>query len=430
MIRLFAVAAAILLGATGWIAAADSDDPFAVHRDDQTGSVTITIAARDGIVHENDIRRGLAEACRLDPDALASESTDHVLDLNNRSTRWRIAALSAAVPDVKLRVARPADSASWTLVIRLESGEADQKVRLAKQLLREQFAGDLSGYGLKLDEHEPEASRARPLAVLVHGYSSHPKSLESLRQSLSDRGICCALFAYPNDAPIQEAGTLLAGDLRKLARQDRARRVDIVAHSMGGLVARLAIEDPGLDPGNVRRLIMVGTPNHGTQWAEFPGGLDGCEHLVWDPQTTLREIVQSSFADGLNEARSDLKPDSAFLKRLNSRERNPRVRYSLILGTGAQFDAVQFAEFQKHVRQAVASHRLLKVLEPRISSIVDDFEEVQAGKGDGVVAVDRGRLAGVQDVVLLPMAHSALTSQSGVPAELLEAIVTRLAGAN
>ena len=49
-------------------------------------------------------------------------------------------------------------------------------------------------------------------------------------------------------------------------------RVDIVAHSRGGLVSRVLTEQPdtvGLAPGSleVRRLVMVGTPNQGTALA-------------------------------------------------------------------------------------------------------------------------------------------------------------------
>ena len=54
-----------------------------------------------------------------------------------------------------------------------------------------------------------------------------------------------------------------------------ANRVDLVAHSMGGLISRYYIEStPGLNQGDkVRKLVMVGTPNEGA--ADSHAGIEG-----------------------------------------------------------------------------------------------------------------------------------------------------------
>lgn len=67
--------------------------------------------------------------------------------------------------------------------------------------------------------------------------------------------------------------------------------VDIVAHSRGGLVARVLTERPdaiGLPPGSldVRRLVMAGTPNQGTPLAST----DGLSKFV-DRMTDLLDLV-------------------------------------------------------------------------------------------------------------------------------------------
>ena len=53
----------------------------------------------------------------------------------------------------------------------------------------------------------------------------------------------------------------LAEFIDKVLAATGASQVDIVAHSMGGLVARVAIKNYGCS-SKVRKLIMVGTPNH------------------------------------------------------------------------------------------------------------------------------------------------------------------------
>jgi len=49
-----------------------------------------------------------------------------------------------------------------------------------------------------------------------------------------------------------------------------AQQVDLVAHGLGGLIARQWIQD-GMDDGVARRLIQLGTPNEGTPCAEITG---------------------------------------------------------------------------------------------------------------------------------------------------------------
>ncbi len=72
---------------------------------------------------------------------------------------------------------------------------------------------------------------------------------------------------------------------------ERRLTVDIVSHSRGGLVSRLLSEQPGLVGGrvDVGRLVMVGTPNAGTELAH-PERLD---HLL-NRLTTLLQLVPSN----------------------------------------------------------------------------------------------------------------------------------------
>jgi pimeloyl-ACP methyl ester carboxylesterase len=236
------------------------------------------------------------------------------------------------------------------------------------------------------------------------------------------------VFDYPNDGPIDESGRLLSKELRRFAADHPDQSVTMVAHSMGGLVARVAIEDPDLDPGNVRQFIMVATPNQGSQMAHFACGLDGCEQVVLRRERDPQDLLRLSIADGLNEARSDLKPGSRFLRDLNARERNPHVRYSLLLGTKGPLTAAQRDELQSAASAAVERNRAAQLLAPRVAEPLADMEELLDGAGDGAVAVKRGRLDGVDDTLLLPFSHLAITRkrESDATRELLAAIVARL----
>ena len=183
---------------------------------------------------------------------------------------------------------------------------------------------------------------------------------------------------------------------------------------MGGLVARAVIEDSELDPGNVRHLIMVAPPNHGSLLARIAYGMDILTGTTRFPQAERAEVSRfyAAIEDGLSEATEDLKPDSAFLQQLNSRARNPRVRYAIFLGTGGHFTRKQLDQLRQGLATAQSKSDVVGLFAPRIDETLADLDEVVRGLGDGVVAVRRGKLEGVDDVVVLEFSHLRVLQQT------------------
>ena len=87
-------------------------------------------------------------------------------------------------------------------------------------------------------------------------------------------GLVAGTYNYPDDQPIAASAAQLSRDLKGIQSSQPQRRIALVAHSMGGLVCRMVVEDPNLDPGNVSHLIMVATPNQGSLLARFAFGMD------------------------------------------------------------------------------------------------------------------------------------------------------------
>ena len=73
---------------------------------------------------------------------------------------------------------------------------------------------------------------------------------------------------FRRGATIREMANALAGYVRRVARATGMAKVDLVAHSLGGLVSRLALADHGLSR-NVQTLVTLGSPHHGTHAARF-----------------------------------------------------------------------------------------------------------------------------------------------------------------
>jgi pimeloyl-ACP methyl ester carboxylesterase len=388
----------------------------------------ITLTAREGRIAWNDIIRALAATERFDAAAL-DDLPDGSLNLNSRGARLAILALDLTLPpECSVDILQHGDDTEPELRITLDRADMRERTRNYKRRIRERVGADAGAFGLKLDEDRSTAP-GRPLVVLIHGYNATPDSLSTLHRRLRDDGWVCGVMSYPDDGPIDESAALLAEELGEFGRDHPDRNVAIVAHSMGGLVARAVIENPDLDPGNVRQLIMVGTPNQGSMLAHLPGGFDCIDHLREGDSDN--HLFARAAADGFNEAAPDMRPDSAFLRRLNARDRNPRVKYSLLLGKGGPLSAAELDEFRSVIETAIERNRVLQFVSPRIEAPLADLDELLEGKGDGAVAVKRGRLEGVEDTQLLSFSHLTITKRADEPDadELFDAIITRLSGA-
>jgi pimeloyl-ACP methyl ester carboxylesterase len=251
--------------------------------------------------------------------------------------------------------------------------------------------------------------------------------MEAFLAPLRAAGFWCGSFSYPNDQPIDESAKLLSSELKALADRDQERRLALVTFSMGGLVARAAIEDPQLASDNVERLIMIAPPNHGCVLARWGRGGDLYEHLYRDRRFAPRRLMFESMSDGLGEARGDLCPDSPFLQTLNARPRNPNVRYSILLGIGGEYEGDLARRASASLTKLEQNSSLVRVFSPKIERCRDDLAELSQ-PGDGVVTLERGRLADVQDVEVLPLRHMARFGQTDDPGiqALHRAILKRL----
>jgi pimeloyl-ACP methyl ester carboxylesterase len=384
-----------------------------VDPDKQTTTVLIT--ARKDEVRWGDVLAGLARAKGFDDGAFADLMPDYAFPLSGFSTYLTIQAWNNSMPrGVHLRVV-PAKKHGQErqLAITLDRAAMLATQRHFQKSLRDgagQFVSFFcyqqpKEYGIRWAEGDEASSR--PLVVLIPGFQSSPESLIFLKTELRQNGLAVGTFEYPNDQPLEDSARLLASRLTILAGKYPDRKIRLVAHSMGGLIARQVIEDAKSDPGNVDRLIMVATPNQGSRLAPFGFALEFWEHAVKGEEKTQLQQFYASIEDGLGEANEDLEPGSLFLDRLNACARNPGVRYSLFLGSGAILTPSSVQRFRADCKNLAAGYRFVRFFGPQLDSLLADLDEVITQKGDGVVAISRGQLAGVADVTLLGFDHLA-----------------------
>ncbi|HEY2589924.1 MAG TPA: alpha/beta hydrolase [Tepidisphaeraceae bacterium] len=249
---------------------------------------------------------------------------------------------------------------------------------------------------------------AKPLVVLIHGLDSDRCDCAPLGVLLLNSGQQIAYFSYPGDQPIDDSAALLGRCLRQVRSAHPGLAIDLVAHSMGGLVARSYVEGPDY-AGGVDRMILVAPPNHGSSWARFRSLLSIQENLYLrrvDPNWHWTWFV----TEGLGEAGDELLPGSEFLKRLDAAPRRAGVRYTIIAGNHSSVSraegncVAQIADwFPARTRTWWGFRHCYNRLERAAGRYYTETCDT-----DGPVTLASTQLAGVSDYVVLPADHVSL----------------------
>jgi triacylglycerol lipase len=135
--------------------------------------------------------------------------------------------------------------------------------------------------------------------VIVPGYNGTPGSVAPLTGRLRRAGRPVTVLALPDlgRGDIEDSARRLGGAVAATG----AAAVDLVGFSAGGIVVRAYLE--ALDePGRVRRVVLLGAPNHGAEIAELAAD--------FDPSLCTGACAQ-------------LTPGSSFLTELNSGDETP-----------------------------------------------------------------------------------------------------------
>ncbi|MGN9814346.1 lipase family alpha/beta hydrolase [Streptomyces sp. SD11] len=135
-----------------------------------------------------------------------------------------------------------------------------------------QSLADLPDPDLDTDRADGTADAARlptpdrPPVVLLHGFIDNRSVFVLLRRSLAQHGRqqIESLNYSPLTCDIRTAAELLGRHIEEICERTGRQQVDIVGHSLGGLIARYYVQRLGGDV-HVRTLVTLGTPHAGTR---------------------------------------------------------------------------------------------------------------------------------------------------------------------
>ena len=160
---------------------------------------------------------------------------------------------------------------------------------------------------------------------------------ENEDETLQDKYDLVLAFDYENlNTTIQENAKLLKRRLEQVGiSANHGKQLDIVAHSMGGLVSRTFIEEEG---GNqiVQHLVMLGTPNAGSPWVKIQDwaftalgiGLNQLSSVVWGANIIAAFLA---FLEANDNALDQMRIQSDFIQGI-AKNKDPKVQYTIIAG--------------------------------------------------------------------------------------------------
>jgi len=318
-----------------------------------------------------------------------------------KRTRWlRLTALGVLV----LVLAATAGWLWWTE--RHPERERDLRLQVQEHLHewfpeQMELPDDVFGFNPRSQRFDDSRS---PDVLLLHGLDEPGGIWDELVAALDEAGINAWEFRYPNDQAIDHSTDLLA---ERWPQLDGQLELILVGHSMGGLVIRdfvtrwrhPADRPPEVDGASVSGTILVAPPNQGSEWARLRAWLELREWI-----TDIRERRFSLFAalrDGTGAAKIDLRPDSAFLADLNDRSWPDAVDMKIIGGVLAEPTPEMEASVAALVEQFGA--------EGVVADLLQRWESLGAGLGDGVVPVESLALPGSQsEPLVLDASHRGL----------------------
>jgi triacylglycerol lipase len=202
--------------------------------------------------------------------------------------------------------------------------------------------------------------------VLLHGLNRSARSMRPVERALRRRGYDVLNLSYPSRrANIAELSAEVA---TRITAWNEHARFDFITHSMGGIVLRAAVASAFLPVARVRRVVMLGPPNRGSELADVLPNLP----LVGPLYERFLGPAGRELGTGRTSVPLQLPP--------------PAFELGVIAGTKA------------------------------INPI---FARMLGGTNDGTVRVDRTTLEGVADFLLVPHSHSMLMMSSVVVEQAL-----------
>ena len=168
-----------------------------------------------------------------------------------------------------------------------------------------------------------QTGNERNPVVLVHGLAGSSASLDRIGEALRQEGRQVYAMGFPSeDLSIRDVGAALGSVIQQAARRSPTGRVDVIAHSMGGLALRAYLQDysrHGYAQHAVERAVTIATPHGGSSSAYLVAGDRNAESRLSSSEVRAARQGQSFLRRTWGtRAIADLRPNSELIRSLPS----------------------------------------------------------------------------------------------------------------
>lgn len=192
--------------------------------------------------------------------------------------------------------------------------------------------------------------------LLVHGVFFRDFKYRNywgrIPKELIKNGATCFYGNHSSTLSIEDSGRELANRIKEIIKENGIEKLNIIAHSKGGLDCRYAISECDIEQ-YVASLTMVSTPNRGCEFADFLFSKDSkgiIDKIAKKYNSTLKHLGESN--PDFKKATSDL--TSSYCNELNKKlKKSNKVFYQsigtkLIKSSAARFPLNMTAKFVKY----------------------------------------------------------------------------------
>ena len=209
----------------------------------------------------------------------------------------------------------------------------------------------------------PPNSKATEYAILLHGLVRTRRSMSRIEKSLSEHGYHVINVDYPSTKhPIEYLADHILDDVLKPHKKTPRTKIHFVTHSLGGIVVRYYLRHHQLS--NLGRVVMLSPPNQGSELVD------------WLKDRFLFKKWHGPAGQQLSASAN------SFLQSLGP------VHFELGIITGD------------------------KTFDPLASFLIP-------GPHDGRVSVERAKVQGMKDFLVLPRSHTFIMRNKGVIAQVI-----------
>lgn len=236
----------------------------------------------------------------------------------------------------------------------------------------------------------------RPTVCLIHGINSSSYSFVHMIPLLEEAGFGVVVYDFPFNQDLDVTCPRFVQDWQALREKTADKQPwAIVTHSMGGLLARFYVE--GADyGGDVSRLVLIAPPNQGSSIAQAQTLLQIIQRLK--AMDAKQNDALADVLRGVGESASDMRAGSAFLKRLNARNRRDGVVYSILAGDSGFITIDARKQIEAQTKLLTKGSGLLGGIgRMAAGDITAALDALADGTGDGCVTVASTKLDGVKD---------------------------------